>query len=183
MQNLTKFLEIPNPSLYQWSSMVFTLSILADTPAASNRIGAKMALAMNIFNHTDLSTITNPRILKPKNASPFSTVQENGTKLQMQSHEIPHILTIAFIFTTNTMATEPSAEYISDADTIENTLNATCDISLAGINITNTDSSDQPHCIIYLMVVNECQSDEQYQLFAEFPMMGGHPPPPSYDFF
>ena len=140
-------------------------------------------LLLNIFNHTDLSTITNPRILKPKNASPFSTVQENGTKLQMQSHEIPHILTIAFIFTTNTMATEPSAEYISDADTIENTLNATCDISLAGINITNTDSSDQPHCIIYLMVVNECQSDEQYQLFAEFPMMGGHPPPPSYDFF
>ena len=46
MQNLTKFLEIPNPSLYQWSSMVFTLSILTDTPAASNWIGAKMALAM-----------------------------------------------------------------------------------------------------------------------------------------
>ena len=64
------------------------------------------------------------------------------------------------------MATEPSVENISDTDTTEDTLNATCDISLPGINNTNINSSDQPHCITYPMLVNECQSDEQYQLLA-----------------
>ena len=61
------------------------------------------------------------------------------------------------------MATEPSAENIFDADTIENTLNA---ISLADINYININSSDQQQCITYPMLVNECQSFEQYQLLA-----------------
>ena len=56
------------------------------------------------------------------------------------------------------MAPGPSTKNISDADTIENTLNAFCDISLADINNTNINLSDQPHCITYPMLVNECQS-------------------------
>ena len=56
------------------------------------------------------------------------------------------------------MAWGPSAESISDADSIVNTLNAIYDISLADINDTNIDLSDQPHCITYPMLVNECHS-------------------------
>ena len=51
------------------------------------------------------------------------------------------------------MTTEPSVENISNADTIEDTLN-------------DINSSDQPHCITYPMLLNKCQSDELYQLLA-----------------
>ena len=81
------------------------------------------------------------------------------------------------------MATEPSVENMSDIDTMEDTLNAICDISLADINNTNINSSDQPHCITYPMLVNECLSDEQYQLLATTVKTGfpntRHQTPPS----
>ena len=81
------------------------------------------------------------------------------------------------------MATEPSEENISDIDAMEDALNAICDISLADINNTNINSSDQPHCITYPMLVNECLSDEQYQLLATTVKTGfpstKHQTPPS----
>ena len=135
MPNLTKFLEIPNSFLHQWSSKVFTSSKLTDAPA-SDVIGVKIELAVQqfnnttnalqtqhqhvaleagilyllgpdsqhtqkvvmhqqIFNHRDLSTIINPRILKLKEKIPkhcFTLQYCLGvTKLQMLSQKIPHI--------------------------------------------------------------------------------------------
>ena len=118
---------------------------------------------LNIFNYRDLSTIANPRKFKLKG----KTLQYRFTnqyclgkwhKAADAVSRNPTHSKIASIFTITTMASGPSAESISDADSNENTLNAICDISLADINNTNIDLSDQPHCITYPMLVNEFHS-------------------------
>ena len=118
---------------------------------------------LNIFNHRDLSTITSPKKfkLKGKTLQYRFTNQYSLGKWQKAADAVsrnPTHSKIASIFTITTMASGPSAESINDADSIENTLNAICDISLADINNTNIDLSDQPHCITYPMLVNECHS-------------------------
>lgn len=118
---------------------------------------------LNLFNHKDVSTTTNPRKFKLKG----KTLQYRFTnqyclgkwhKAADAVSRNPTHSKIASMFTITTMTSGPSAESISDADSIENTLNAICDISLADINNTNIDLSDQPHCITYPMLVNECHS-------------------------
>ena len=50
----------------------------------------------------------------------------------------------------------------NDAAIIEGTLNAICAISLADVN--NVISSDPSSCITYEELVDNCQTDDQYEL-------------------
>ena len=130
---------------------------------------------LNIFNHRDLSTITNPQLfkLKEKTLQYCFTIQYCTGKLHkaadaMSQHPIQS--TIASIFTTTNIATNPTPANFNDAAIIEGTLNAICAISLADIN--NVISSDPSSCVTYEELVNQCQTDDQYKLLASIDETG-----------
>ena len=145
---------------------------------------------LNIFNHRDLSTITNPQLfkLKEKTLQYCFTIQYCPGKWHWAADAVsqhPTQSTIASIFTTTNIATNPTPANFNDAAIIEGTLNAICAISLADIN--NVISSDLSSCITYEELVNKCQTDDQYKILAfivetGFPKMWHQTPPSVWEY-